>query len=175
MEICPNSTKTYYGPGSGILRLGGSFAFSLPLGPNLSQYPWLRCEGKRRKTTQPNQSDKMEISNRKQFNKKTFGSIAAWVKASFLRSLWLHDLGSTPIPLSFLRLWIRRFTMIISAWWLRTSSIFSGQELEEIHRNMDHWKLLSRCGFLQPRSRHCNEKCADRPIVSVWRCLVTGG
>ena len=26
--------------------------------------------------------------------------------------------------------------MIISAWWLRTSSKFSGQEFEEIHRNI---------------------------------------
>ena len=40
--------------------------------------------------------------------------------------------------------------MIISAWWLRTSSKFSGQKFEEIHKNiLDYWKLLGRCGFLQ--------------------------
>ena len=33
-------------------------------------------------------------------------------------------------------LWTKRFTMIISAWWIRTSSKFSEQEFEEILRNI---------------------------------------
>ena len=37
--------------------------------------------------------------------------------------------------LGLLRLWIKRFTMIISAWWLRTSSTFNGQKFERIHKN----------------------------------------
>ena len=68
------------------------------------------------------------------------GSVAEWAKASFYRRLWSHDLGSTPTLVTLLRLWIRRFTMIISAWWLRTSSIFSEQEFEEIHRNIESIK-----------------------------------
>ena len=40
---------------------------------------------------------------------------------------------------------------------------------------LDHWKFLSKYGFLQLLSSHCNEKCADRPIFNVWRCPVTGG
>ena len=37
---------------------------------------------------------------------------------------------------TLLRPWIRRFTMIICAWWLQTKNYFSGQEFEEIHRNI---------------------------------------
>jgi len=33
-----------------------------------------------------------------------------------------RDLCSTPALIALLRPWIRRFTTIISAWWLRTSS-----------------------------------------------------
>ena len=64
------------------------------------------------------------------------GSVAKWVNASFLRRPWSNGLGSIRTLVTLLRSWIRRFTMIISAWWLRTSSKFSGQEFEEIHRNI---------------------------------------
>ena len=64
------------------------------------------------------------------------GSVAEWVKALFLRRPWSNGPGSTCTLVTLLRPWIRRFTMIISAWWLRTSSEFSGQEFEEIHRNI---------------------------------------
>ena len=64
------------------------------------------------------------------------GSVAEWVKASFLRRPGSNDLGSTRTLVTLLRPWIRRFTMIISARWFRTSSKFSGQEFEEIHRNI---------------------------------------
>ena len=66
----------------------------------------------------------------------TFGSVAEWVKASFLRRPWSKGLGSNRTLVMLLRPRIRRFTMIISAWWLLTSSKFSGQEFEEIHRNI---------------------------------------
>ena len=62
--------------------------------------------------------------------------VAEWIKASFLRRNWSHDGGSNLTLVTLLRHWIRRFTMIISAWWLRTSSKFSGQEFEEIHKNL---------------------------------------
>ena len=55
-------------------------------------------------------------------------------------------------------------------WWLRTSSKFNGQEYEEFHWNissLETTKALSRCGFLQPQSSHCNKKSADWPIFSV--------
>ena len=58
-----------------------------------------------------------------------------------------------------MRPWIRRFTMIIYVW-LRTSSLFSGQEFEEIQRALDHWKLLSKCGFLQANSSYTAMKSA---------------
>ena len=41
-----------------------------------------------------------------------------------------NDVGSTRTLVTSLRLWIRRSTMIISAWLLRTSSKFSGQDFE---------------------------------------------
>ena len=46
-----------------------------------------------------------------------------------------------------------------------------------IQRNpQEHWVSgNSFAGILHPRSSHYNEKCADRPIVSVWSCPVTGG
>ena len=62
--------------------------------------------------------------------------MAEWVKASFLQQPWSNDLGSTRTLVMLLRFWIRRFTMIISAWYVRTSSKFSGQKFEEIHRNV---------------------------------------
>ena len=62
--------------------------------------------------------------------------MAERVKASFLRRPWSNDLGSTRTLVTLFRPWIRRFTMIISAWWLRTSSKFSGQEFAEIYRNI---------------------------------------
>ena len=47
------------------------------------------------------------------------------------------------------------------------------QTVNSVDKNMnksagtlDRWILLSRCGFLQIRSSRCNEKCADRPILS---------
>ena len=52
-----------------------------------------------------------------------------------------------------LRPWLRCFAMInISAWWLGTSSKFSGQVSKEIHRNnktLEHWKLKRRYKFVQ--------------------------
>ena len=71
---------------------------------------------------------------------KKFGSVAEWVKASFLRRPWSHDLGSTPTLVRLLRPGIRRFTMIISAWWLRTSSKFT---CEEDIGNRKAWKRLT--------------------------------
>ena len=57
-------------------------------------------------------------------------------KGVFLQRPRSNDLGSTRTLITLLRPWIRRFTMIISAWWLQTSSKFSGQEFGEIHRNI---------------------------------------
>ena len=59
------------------------------------------------------------------------------------------------------------FTMIISAWWLRTSSKFSGKNSQKSTGTLNYRKILSRCGFFQARSSQSNKKCVDRPIVSV--------
>ena len=52
-----------------------------------------------------------------------------------------HGLKRTLVTL--LRPWIRHCTMIISTSWLRTSSNFTGEEFEEIRRNIEQRKLLS--------------------------------
>ena len=48
-----------------------------------------------------------------------------------------------------LRPWIRYFTMIISAWWLRTSSKLCGQEFEEIHTKLDTFKQV----YMSPKHK----------------------
>ena len=45
---------------------------------------------------------------------------------------WLH----LYTLVTLLRPWIKRLTTIISAWWLRTSIKFNGQEFEEIRRSI---------------------------------------
>ena len=52
-----------------------------------------------------------------------------------------HGLKRTLVTL--LRSWIRHCTIIISIFWLRTSSKFTGEEFEEIRRNIEQRKLLS--------------------------------
>ena len=65
------------------------------------------------------------------------GCMAKRAMASFLLRPWSHDLGSTrTLLVTLLRPWIRRFGISFSAWWLRTSRKFNGQEFEEIHRNI---------------------------------------
>ena len=60
------------------------------------------------------------------------GSVAEWVKASFLQ----YDdsdrriMSSTRTLVTLLRPWIRRFTIFISAWWLRTSCKFTWKEVK---------------------------------------------
>ena len=61
-------------------------------------------------------------------------------KVSFLWWHWLHHLGSTITLVTLLHPSIRRFTLIICAWWLRTSSKFRGQKFEEIRWNMGSLK-----------------------------------
>ena len=65
---------------------------------------------------------------------------------------WSNDLGSIRTLVTFLCPWIGRFTMIISAWWLRTSSKF---QWTKIWKNpQEHWITGNsvRCRFLQARS-----------------------
>ena len=59
---------------------------------------------------------------------------------------------------TLLRPWIGRFTMIISAWRLQTSIKFSGQEFEEINRNIGSVETPQQGRFLQP---------ADRPTFRI--------
>ena len=67
---------------------------------------------------------------------KEVGSVVERVKASLLRWSWSHDMDSTITLIMLMRPWVRRLTMIISAWWLRTSIKFSGEEFEEIHKDI---------------------------------------
>ena len=93
------------------------------------------------------------------------------VKASFSRRSWSHGLGSIRTLASRL---VAALIRPGSAWRLRTSSKFSG-----IRRNPQQHRVtgnsLSRCGFLQSRSSYRNEKCVNRPTVSVWCCPKTEG
>ena len=49
------------------------------------------------------------------------------------RMIWVQP----PTLVTLLRPWIRRFTMIISAWWLQTTSKFSGKKFEEFNKNIE--------------------------------------
>ena len=63
---------------------------------------------------------------------------AAWPKGKsivFATTLIAWS-GFNHTLVTLLRPWIRRFAMIISAWWLRTSFKLRGQEFEEIHKNI---------------------------------------
>ena len=100
------------------------------------------------------------------------GSIVETATTFVFMTTLIVDLGSSSSLVTLLRLWTRRFTMIISAWLLWTTSKFSGQEFEESIGTLGYWKLLSRFGFLQARSSYHNEKCADRSTVGVRRCPV---
>ena len=57
-------------------------------------------------------------------------------KGVVLRRPGSHDMGSIRTRVTLLRPWIRHLTIIFFAWWLRTSSKFSGQEFEEMYRNI---------------------------------------
>ena len=51
----------------------------------------------------------------------------------------MHPLNRFRLSLvTFLRLWIRRFTMIISAWWLQTSSKFTWEEVKRQPKNLEN-------------------------------------
>ena len=42
-----------------------------------------------------------------------------------------------------------------------------GENSEKFTGTFDHWKLLSRCGFLQTHSKYRNEKRTEHPIINV--------
>jgi len=73
--------------------------------------------------------------------------VAEKVKAMFLWPLCNHNrVISVQFPSSshtMLRPWIRRFTMIISAWWLRTSRKLSGK-MSKKKRKTRKWKTPKR-------------------------------
>ena len=80
---------------------------------------------------------------------KHFGSVAERVKASFFDDSDLMIISSTRTLVTLLRPWIRRFTIIISAWWLRTSSKFMWEEVKRQPESLENGQLLSGCGFVQ--------------------------
>ena len=51
----------------------------------------------------------------------------------------------------------RRFTMIISAWWRQTNSKFSGQEFEEIHRNIGRLETPNQVR-ISPSTKHLMQR-----------------
>jgi len=69
------------------------------------------------------------------------GSVAEKVKAPFLQQPCDHDhmiyVQLPPSSDTLLHPWIRCFTMIISAWWLRTSSKFSAKKSKKQPKNSE--------------------------------------
>ena len=59
--------------------------------------------------------------------------------------------SSTPTLVTLLRPWIRRLTIIISAWWLRTSSKFTWEEVKTSTGNLGKWSTPKR---VRIRPRH---------------------
>ena len=77
-------------------------------------------------------------------SKIPFGSVAEWVKASFYDDSDRRIMSSTRTLVMLLRLWIRRFTIIISAWWLRTSSKFAWEEVKTSTEKLGKWSTPKR-------------------------------
>ena len=80
------------------------------------------------------------------------GVSAVWPRG--LRRRFYDDsdhmiMSSTRTMVELLRPWIRRFTIIISAWWLRTSSKFMWEEVKRQQESLENGQLLSGCGFVQ--------------------------
>ena len=53
-------------------------------------------------------------------------------------------MSSTRTLVTLLRPWIRRFSMIISAWWLRTSSKFTREEVKTSTGKLGKWSTPKR-------------------------------
>ena len=53
---------------------------------------------------------------------------------------------------TLLRPWIRRFTIIISAWWLRTSSKFTWEKVKTFTGKLEKWSTPKR---VRIRPKHC--------------------
>ena len=104
--------------------------------------------------------------------KQEFGSdsMAEWVKVLYLRRPWLHDYWVHPYPshavASLDKTFYDDYLCLVASnkqqiYWIRIPKKNAG--------TLEHWKVRSSCEFLQARSSQCNKKCADRPVVSVWR------
>ena len=76
---------------------------------------------------------------------------AAWPSGSEDSFHGDHDCkvkGSIPIKASFLRPWIRCFTIIIPAWWNLTSSKLKKPEAKLNRKSLKQRQLLSESGFV---------------------------
>ena len=65
------------------------------------------------------------------------------VKALFLRRPQSYDLGLIRTLVTLLRAWKRRFAVIVSVWWLRTSSKFTWKEVKRQPENLENGQILS--------------------------------
>ena len=69
--------------------------------------------------------------------------------ASVADALSTRPLIGNSTLVTLLRSWIRRFTMIISTWWFRTSCKFKWEEVKRQSENLENGKHLSGWGFVQ--------------------------
>ena len=90
--------------------------------------------------------------------------MAERVKARFYDNPGRMIMGSTRTLITLLLSWIRRFTMIISAWWLQTSSNFTLEKVKHQSVNTENSQVLNGRGL---RIR--------RKLTRIRRLLVSGG
>ena len=70
--------------------------------------------------------------------------MAEWVRRRFYDDSDRRIMSSTRTLVTLLRPWIRRFTIIISAWWLRTSSKFTWEEVKTSTGKLGKWSTPKR-------------------------------
>ena len=58
-------------------------------------------------------------------------------------------MSSTRALVTLLRPWIRRITIIISAWWLEQAANLRGKKSKLQQESLENGQLLSGCGFVQ--------------------------
>ena len=71
-------------------------------------------------------------------------------------------MSSTSTLVTLLRPWIRRFTIIISAWWLRTSSKFTWEEVKTSTGKLGKWSTPKR---VRIRPKGCTNQSINQSIL----------
>ena len=92
-------------------------------------------------------------------------------------------MSSTRTLVTLLRPWIRRFTIIISAWWLRTSSKFTWEEVKTPTGKLGKWSTPKRVRIRPKHSapslsrdrRIKMHQSINQSIISTKKCKIFFG